>query len=427
MTADRNRITLWKILLSTFFPYLEDSYKIFHDIFNERSLFAELKGNHARDLSWERILTAINFGARIPDDYVNKIRDQILALSSALSVGSEDEKLEILKEHFLREMVAFWGSILIAREAKDQRFISRLATFESKRFNSIMTLIIKDRDIFSAIAELEPGKGLSVLTLLTYIAKQLGLRVREFSYGNIQTRRAFGVHFLDYIECAPTRSGSWKLINRIIKEGYVLFSVPIASGIIDRENKDVIRLLESAVSITIKKKVEELISYENLDIPEWVTEMAIKALRYYESLIPKEALVDEGEKYWPPCMRAIIGEIRAGKSLPHQARFAITTFLHAIGWSEEEMLDLYRNFPDFDEEKARYQIRHITGQVSGKIYSVPSCETMLSYGYCFRGSDELNLCSSVKHPMQYYLMAIRILNKEINKRKKEQRPSKDHN
>ncbi|MCD6503227.1 MAG: hypothetical protein J7K58_03245 [Euryarchaeota archaeon] len=418
MTTDENRITAWKVFLSIFFPYFESSYNIFHSVMGESiTLFESLNKESSKELAWERALLAMRFGAKIPEDYLTKIKEEIMDLLAIISVLPPSDQIDEMKDALFRGMISFWGALLIAKETGDQRFIARFSTFESKRFNNIMSLIIKDREILNALSMLDPRNRVSIHALLKYVAEQLDLRTKQFEFSSIQTKKGLGIHFLDYIECAPSRAGSWKLINRVINDGYVLFIIPIEISTKGKDEREFIRLLESAVSRKIKRKIEELNSYESLEVPPWVSELSAKALEYYESIVPKEILIDEGEEYWPPCMRAIIGEIKAGRSLPHQARFAITTFLHAIGWDEEQMLDLYRNFPDFDEEKARYQIKHITGHISGKVYNVPSCETMLSYGYCYREKDPFGLCEKVKHPMQYYQRALKIVNKNRSKKK----------
>jgi len=97
----------------------------------------------------------------------------------------------------------------------------------------------------------------------------------------------------------------------------------------------------------------------------------------------------------PPCMKAILDALKAGENLPHTARFAITTYLLKRGWDVEQIVDLFRNAPDFNEKITRYQVQHIAGKVGGrKEYAVPSCKTMREWGLCIANCG-------VKNPLQY--------------------------
>mgnify|MGYP000284504932 CR=1 FL=1 len=85
----------------------------------------------------------------------------------------------------------------------------------------------------------------------------------------------------------------------------------------------------------------------------------------------------------PPCMEAILEALKNGENLPHTARFAITTYLLWRGWDVDQIVDLFRTAPDFNEKITRYQVQHIAGQTGGrKQYAVPSCRTMSAWGLC---------------------------------------------
>jgi DNA primase large subunit len=117
-------------------------------------------------------------------------------------------------------------------------------------------------------------------------------------------------------------------------------------------------------------------------------------LNLYELPRPPPSRGPEGT---PPCMEAIINAIKSGVNVPHNARFAIVTYLLHRGWDVEQIVDLFRTLPDFNEKITRYQVQHIAGQVGGrKRYAVPSCETMASWGLC-----PTNLGCGVKSPLRY--------------------------
>jgi len=97
----------------------------------------------------------------------------------------------------------------------------------------------------------------------------------------------------------------------------------------------------------------------------------------------------------PPCMVAILEALKRGENLPHTARFAITTYLLKRGWDVEQIVDLFRNAPDFNEKITRYQVQHIAGRAGGrKEYAVPSCKTMREWGLCITNCG-------IKNPLEY--------------------------
>jgi len=102
---------------------------------------------------------------------------------------------------------------------------------------------------------------------------------------------------------------------------------------------------------------------------------------------------------FPPCMRKLLNMIQSGENVPHTGRFALVAFLHTLGMDSEEILETFSSAPDFDPSKSKYQIDHITGEISGTEYTPPECSTMKSYGICFEPDE---LCKRIKHPLSYY-------------------------
>jgi DNA primase large subunit len=111
---------------------------------------------------------------------------------------------------------------------------------------------------------------------------------------------------------------------------------------------------------------------------------------------------------FPPCMKAIWGGIQAHVNIPHMGRFAIVTFLHKLGMDSEAILQFFAQVPDFDVNKSRYQIEHITGKIGGGTeYSSPGCSTMQTYGICpLDQRDEICL-NEIRHPLSYYRKKLR--------------------
>jgi DNA primase large subunit len=202
------------------------------------------------------------------------------------------------------------------------------------------------------------------------------------------------------------RSKPWKLANQDLRKGYIALS-----------KKRLARVIQRALQMKIQG-----------ELPQKVNDEILQTLKRYITDISK--VVDEKKNTFqaqdfgkisvtklPPCMRTMLAKVQSGENLPHSGRFALTSFLHSIGMSSEEVLKLFATSPDFDEEKTRYQIEHITGKISGTEYTPPECSTMRSYGICF---DEDGLCKKewMTHPLKYYRIKDRGKKEEGKREKK---------
>lgn len=195
------------------------------------------------------------------------------------------------------------------------------------------------------------------------------------------------VHFSDYLKAAARmRSPGWKLVNRSLERGWVTLT--------DRE---LARLLEERARDRIGRGLP-------LSVPAEICERLREDLtRIAEELSAKRAeeKVDLGEvteDAFPPCIRGFLAQVASGANLAHSARFALTTFLLAVGMDVDEVVGVFNTSPDFDEERTRYQVEHISGK-GGTRYKPPSCATMATYGNC---PGEERLCRWVNHPLSYY-------------------------
>jgi DNA primase large subunit len=82
-------------------------------------------------------------------------------------------------------------------------------------------------------------------------------------------------------------------------------------------------------------------------------------------------------------------------------RFALVAYLSSLKLSVNEILKLFSSAPDYEEDKTRYQVEHITGVSSSTSYKSPGCDKMRTYGLC--AVDEVDdLCKKIKHPLNYY-------------------------
>ena len=107
-------------------------------------------------------------------------------------------------------------------------------------------------------------------------------------------------------------------------------------------------------------------------------------------------------QYLPPCISHIMEMSKQGLNLPHSARFALVTFLKALGMDYDGIIRVFSESPDFDESKSEYQIKHITGELAGTDgYTPPECKTMKTNGLCYC-PDTLCQQEWMNHPLSYY-------------------------
>lgn len=197
------------------------------------------------------------------------------------------------------------------------------------------------------------------------------------------------IHFIDYLKYATSfRSKKWKLINQELKNGYVTLDKTKLARML----REVLRnRFENELPLQVTDEIKSAFKKDTIELQN-------KAEIRKKKFETKDLGKVSASKF-PPCIQHIYGMLQSGVNVPHQGRFALTAFLHNIGMNLNQILKLYHLSPDFDESKALYQIRHITGQVSGTKYKALACKAMKTYGICYNMDD---LCKFISHPIGYY-------------------------
>lgn len=214
------------------------------------------------------------------------------------------------------------------------------------------------------------------------------------SIGLPDTENAISV--VDYIPVAARLpEEKWRLINRVVIKGKVYVSP-------DEFDEIVRERLRYIMAKNLPQKVAS-------DICELVSP-AVERIRaeWQKKMLEEFGQVEESA--FPPCMQAILGAIAGHGHLTHMARFAISSFLHNIGMENTRIIELYGSVPNFDLKKTMYQVEHITGRGGiGTEYVSPLCATMKTHGICVHPDS---LCKKVTHPLSYYKLKKRELNRK---------------
>ncbi|MBM3291641.1 DNA primase regulatory subunit PriL, partial [Candidatus Bathyarchaeota archaeon] len=208
----------------------------------------------------------------------------------------------------------------------------------------------------------------------------------------------FKLFFSNYLHSSNSfHEDKWKLVNRVLKNGYVLL-----------QQNEVARLIQGEVEMLIKERVS---IRPKFDLPEPIKQKLDEITKVFEEnrrKIGAEDLPTEViREAFPPCIRYCMEGLLSGRRASHMERFALTSFLINIGMPTESIVDLYVSVTDFDESLTRYQIEHIAGLKGNKTrYTPPLCDTLRTHGIC-RNKD--NICERIKHPLSYYRRKARLI------------------
>lgn len=222
-------------------------------------------------------------------------------------------------------------------------------------------------------------------SFLSAVAKELGLSVR---YTPETQLRLF---FKDYLRFAPTTYKEWKMVNREVADGYVVLS-----------HKDLSRVVQE----TLRARINTELAGRPCD--EDVSHIFADDIRRLQTILQqrqrRQDAVPVGKlhpEHLPPCMTDLLAATQAGENVPHMGRFALVAFLNSLKLGPVDILKLFSTAPDFEEEKSRYQIDHITGATSSTSYKCPGCDKMRTYGIC--PTEKMDgLCKRIHHPLNYY-------------------------
>ena len=223
-------------------------------------------------------------------------------------------------------------------------------------------------------------------SFLIEISKEFNLNVKYYEDTN-----QIKIYFVDYLRNAPTRYKEWKMINRSMKEGYIRIT-----------HRDLARIIHESLRIRINNELDNkgcnkaIYKAFSTDIQRIQNSVMMHRKKIEAAPVGK---LDVNKL--PACMKDILVAIQAGENVPHMGRFALVTFLNSLKLSTNDILRMFSSAPDYEEEKTRYQVEHITGKISSTSYTPPGCEKMRTYGIC--PTDKMDeLCKKKRHPLSYY-------------------------
>jgi len=220
---------------------------------------------------------------------------------------------------------------------------------------------------------------------LITIAQELDLNTHH------QPNSTITIYFKDYLRHAPTRYKEWKMVNRGVNQGYLTIT-----------HKDLARILLEALRARLNQELTDrpcnpqVTDTFRSDIQRLQTMLNMQKKKTEATPIGKLSI----EKL-PPCMKDILSAIQSGENVPHMGRFALVAFCSSLKLNEHDILKLFSTAPDYEEDKTKYQVEHITGTSSSTTYKCPGCDKMRTYGIC--PSEKMDdLCKKIRNPVSYY-------------------------
>jgi len=298
--------------------------------------------------------------APILDRAMDRIREGVLHGRIAAELTQEDV-----------DILAYPTALMVISSVGDDRTRRRYALAEAKRAYELLRYENPDK-------------------LLQIAVGSFGWDAKLVEQDVGDTHFEFALHFTFYIRnAARIHDLRWKLVNRVLTEGYVLLP-----------REDFARLLEEEVQARVLEKTADATVQLPDELGRRVEPLRSTLRARSQHLAAEEMPHAAMASAMPPCMKNLLSLLQTSKHISHMGRFAMAAFLLNIGTNQDELLKMFKAFSDFDERIARYQVEHIAGKRgSMRKYTAPNCATMRTHGICVNPDE---LCATITHPLSYY-------------------------
>jgi DNA primase large subunit len=278
-----------------------------------------------------------------------------------------DGKIYDNLERYEIEILTFLISLVIVKSIGIDPILRKFALAEARR---------AERFLIEDLRKQSESKRRSVFTKIFEDLFKLKIVISE-------DQRLFKVRVVDYLARASHfHEQEWKLINRLVHNGYVYLDAD-----------ETVRLTRNELSVLIYDKVKGM-SLPTLPqgIKSKADQLRLKLLSRYEGR-GSTTVTD-----YPPCIKHALEVMNRGDNLPHSARVMLATYMLAVGKPLDEIVLMFENAPDFNEKITRYQVEHLAGlKGSHTRYSVPSCDKVRNENLCFATAE----CDGLINPVQF--------------------------
>ncbi|HEX2014161.1 MAG TPA: hypothetical protein VLA68_02935 [Nitrososphaera sp.] len=294
-----------------------------------------------------------------------EMKELIDRAAQRIEIGVSGDVYDKLERYEI-EILTFIVSLIMIKSVGLESVLKKYALAEARRAEKFL------------IDDLRRQKEIQKASLFTKIFEDLfKLRIQSTEEG-----RLFKVKVTDYLaRSSHFHEQEWKLINRLVHDGYVYLDAD-----------ETVRLVRNELSVLIYDKVRAM------TLPTLPQAVKARADELRARLAPRYEYRIHSVSDYPPCIKHALDVMSKGENLPHSARVMLGTYMLAIGKPVDDIVALFENAPDFNEKITRYQVEHLAGMKGSRTkYSVPSCEKLRNESLCFATKE----CEGIINPVQF--------------------------
>lgn len=270
-------------------------------------------------------------------------------------------------DRYETEIITFLVTLIMVKSVGMEAALKKYALAEARRAEKFLTEDLKKQN---------QGQKKALFEKIFYDLFGLAIDVTEDG-------RFFKVKVTDYL----TRSShfheqEWKMINRLVSRGQVYLDAD-----------ETVRLVRSELAVLITSRVHAM------SLPALLPEAVKKKVEELRTaLAPRYEYRTHVVTEYPPCIKHALEVMGRGENLPHSARLMLATYMLAIGKSNDEIVEMFKSAPDYNERVTRYQVEHLAGTKGSRTkYSIPSCDKLRTENLCFATAD----CAGIINPIQF--------------------------
>ena len=256
-------------------------------------------------------------------------------------------------------------------------------------------------------------KGTQII--LNYCIRNLAINTFNWKLeeGAFKATRKYNwrLRFTNFLEVAPNlMANDWKLINQYLDDGWVFLRTEKINRLIAEKTKNYI--LNRKIS---QNELPKLPDFLNECLEDLKSKIKILKEKYEAQKIYSKELMKSA---YPPCVYIALEKAEKGENLAHTERLFLTFFLLNIKHTVSDVVDIFRNQPDFKEDMTTYQVEFAAGKRGGGTkYTSFGCPKLISYGICKRELDPWCKEGKVfkkplRNPLSYYNAKMFLLQKE---------------
>jgi len=343
------------------------------EIFNNLFPFSKNAAEHLKTLEID-IRT-------LPDEFPTSFNEAFKRIQTLLEANTIPDKVDTSPTS---PEVIVYAIMRIFIELSDFDILrNRFAEAYSKRTEKLL-LAYPDTNFLEKLA---------LETFNWNLKKEEGISTRKFHWK---------LQFYNFLEAAPSlMAKEWKLINHEMNKGWVFLTKEKLIRLIAEKSK--LYILSRRIP---KSEIPKLPGTYNPFLEQLKTKISQIQKKFgFTKIYPPEIV----RSAYPPCISYVLEKAKRGENLAHTERLFITFFLLNIGHSVSEVVSVFKNQPDFRDDKTRYQVEFAAGMRGGGTkYTSFGCLKLKSFGICKSELDPwcteglLFLKKPFKNPLSYY-------------------------